>query len=335
MILCKSFPDHKPIVTTIDLEKEETQFAVTDIKYAFNKADWDELNKSILQEPFQPYCYSNVDELLKQWYEWLWKKIKKLIPRITKHRSQLPPWISNVTSNLMNKLKTRKKRKSVTLSKLIKLKRLEKPIKFESEKDLAEYEKSIFEGRTFSKIQKYLKCVRKTPSIPPTVNFDKTVASINVEKAEVFNQYFASVFSKSNMQPGYDTNNILNTANYTEEQISDILFELIPDKSTGPDKIGNTLLKKCHKTLCKSLKLIFRTCLKKQCYPSYWKICQITPIVNEGNKADVTCYRPISLLCCCSKVLEKLLFDKIYCFFHSKFHTSQYASEKHDRRHCN
>ena len=87
----KSFSDHKPTVTTIDLEKEETQFTVTDINYAFNKADWDELNKNILQEPFQPYCYRNVDELLKQWYKWLWKKIDKHIPRITKHRSQLPP----------------------------------------------------------------------------------------------------------------------------------------------------------------------------------------------------------------------------------------------------
>ena len=63
-----------------------------------------------------------------------------------------PLAISNVTSNLMNKLKTMKKRKSVTLSKLIKLKRLEKQIKLESEKDLAENEKSVFEGRTFSKI---------------------------------------------------------------------------------------------------------------------------------------------------------------------------------------
>ena len=179
---------------------------------------------------------------------------------------------------------------------MIKLKCLEKQIKLESEKDLAEHEKSVFEGRKFIKIQKFLKCIRKTPSICPTVNFDKTVASINVEKAEVFNQYFASVFSKSNMQPGYAPNNILNTANYTEDQISDILFELNPDKSTGPDKFGNTL-KKCHKTLCKSLKLIFETCLNKQCYPSYWKICQITPIFKEGNKADVTCYRPISLLC--------------------------------------
>ena len=82
--------DNKPIVTTIDLENEEMQFAVADIKYAFNKADWDELNKSILQEPFQPYCYSNVDELFKQWYEWLWKKTDKHLPRITKHRYQPP-----------------------------------------------------------------------------------------------------------------------------------------------------------------------------------------------------------------------------------------------------
>ena len=43
----KSFSDHKPTVTSIELEKEETQFTVTDIKYAFNKADWDKLNKSI------------------------------------------------------------------------------------------------------------------------------------------------------------------------------------------------------------------------------------------------------------------------------------------------
>ena len=149
------------------------------------------------------------------------------------------------------------------------------------------------------------------------INFDKTVASVNVEKAEVFNQYFASVFNKSNMQPEYAPNNILNTANYNEEQISDIFFEHDPDKSTGHDKIGNTLLKKCHKTLCKSLKLIFQTCLNKQCYPSYWKICQITPIFKECNEADVTCYLPISLLCCCSKVSEKLFFDKNLLFFFS------------------
>ena len=51
----------------------------------------------------------------------------------------------------MNKLKTMKKRKSVTLSNLIKLKRLEKQIKHESERDLAEYEKSVLKEKRLVK----------------------------------------------------------------------------------------------------------------------------------------------------------------------------------------
>ena len=66
----------------------------------------------------------------------------------------------------MNKLKTMKKRKSVTLRKLIKLKRFEKQIKLESEKDLAENEKSVFEGIKFSKIQKHLKVYENTLNSP-------------------------------------------------------------------------------------------------------------------------------------------------------------------------
>ena len=53
----------------------------------------------------------------------------------------------------------RKKAKSkynpqITLSKLIKLKRLEKQIKESSDNDLVKFEKTILEFRTFSKRQK-------------------------------------------------------------------------------------------------------------------------------------------------------------------------------------
>ena len=76
-------------------------------------------------------------------------------------------------------------------------------------------------------------------------------------------------------------------------------------KSTGPDRIGNLLLQKCHPTIGKSLALIFQTCVNKGKYPTQWKLCQVTPIFKEGNRADVSCYRPISLLCC------GVLFDEI------------------------
>ena len=49
----------------------------------------------------------------------------------------------------------------------------------------------------------------------------------------------------------------------------------------------------------------------------------ITPIHKSSDKCNVTTYRPISLLCCISKVLEKIIFDKIAEFIQLHFISSQ------------
>ena len=45
----------------------------------------------------------------------------------------------------------------------------------------------------------------------------------------------------------------------------------------------------------------------------------ITPIHKSGDKSSVTNYRPISLLCCISKVLEKVVFAQIADFVQHLF----------------
>ena len=40
----------------------------------------------------------------------------------------------------------------------------------------------------------------------------------------------------------------------------------------------------------------------------------ITPIFKDGDRMSVKNYRPISLLCNVSKVLERLIFDKVSPF---------------------
>ena len=40
------------------------------------------------------------------------------------------------------------------------------------------------------------------------------------------------------------------------------------------------------------------------------------------------CYRPISLLCCCSKILEKVIFDGIYKHTKDRLHESQFGFRK-------
>ena len=68
------------------------------------------------------------------------------------------------------------------------------------------------------------------------------------EKAELFNRYFVSVFSKSEKLTTTNSDESLNTLTCSENQIGDILCDLNPNKSTGPDRIGNLILKNCRKT---------------------------------------------------------------------------------------
>ena len=116
--------------------------------YAFKKADWSAFNDNIREEPFAPYCYSNVNALLRQWYIWLWEKLRKLIPRVTSHRASLPPWVTSSTSHQLKKLKTLKKRMNSTNSKsvrlLIKFKKMEKLLRQCLIEDQANYEERFF-----------------------------------------------------------------------------------------------------------------------------------------------------------------------------------------------
>jgi len=46
-------------------------------------------------------------------------------------------------------------------------------------------------------------------------------------------------------------------------------------------------------------------------FPTRLKYAIVKPILKKGNKEKVTNYRPISLLTCFSKVLERLIYDRL------------------------
>ena len=61
----------------------------------------------------------------------------------------------------------------------------------------------------------------------------------------------------------------------------------------------------------KPIQYLFNQCVINSCIPAEWKIHKITPIHKAGDKSSVKNYRPISLLCCISKVLERIIYDNI------------------------
>ena len=67
---------------------------------------------------------------------------------------------------------------------------------------------------------------------------------------------------------------------------------------------------------------INNTSLSNHNIPSEWRIHVITPVHKSGDKSLVNNYRPISLLSNTSKILERLIYNKVTCHV-SRFMSSQ------------
>ena len=62
--------------------------------------------------------------------------------------------------------------------------------------------------------------------------------------------------------------------------------------------------------------------------PSEWKIHKVIPVHKSGDKTSVTNYCPISLPCIMSKVLERLIYDKIIDLVATSITPLQYGFQR-------
>ena len=65
-------------------------------------------------------------------------------------------------------------------------------------------------------------------------------------------------------------------------------------------------------TLCTVLAHIFNVSMSTSVFPKLWKTAVVCPLYKEGDRESSNNYRPISLLPLCSKLLERLVHDRIY-----------------------
>ena len=56
--------------------------------------------------------------------------------------------------------------------------------------------------------------------------------------------------------------------------------------------------------------VLYNACFKFGTFPSNLKIAKIIPVIKFGDTSQVTNYRPISILLCFSKFLEKAVYDQ-------------------------
>ena len=145
---------------------------------------------------------------------------------------------------------------------------------------------------------------------------DGTMADTDVQKAEVINRFFASVFTTEGEGdiPQFDRrayNTELVDLTITKENIERVLNTLDTSKSPGPDGLYPRPLAEMAEQLAEPFQALFSTSLEEGILPQGWKDGNVTPMFKKGKKHQPGNYRPVSLTSILCRVMEKLARNEI------------------------
>ena len=161
-------------------------------------------------------------------------------------------------------------------------------------------------------------------NFPKILNIDKKEITDKKTIAEEFNSYFINVGPKlATKIPPSNTNFESYLPNITtsflekplkEKEFKDAFFALKTNKSPGNDNLHVNVIRKLYHELKIPLINIFSLSLKKGIFPEKMKIAKVSPIFKKGDKLILSNYRPISVLPCFSKILERIMYNRLYAY---------------------
>ena len=133
---------------------------------------------------------------------------------------------------------------------------------------------------------------------------DNLVKRIPVKKSRKrFNEYLGKKNTKSLF---------LNPTDPIE--IVKILKSLKSKTSSGWDNVPQKVIKRSPLKVVIILSHIFNLSMSEGVFPEKMKLAKVIPIFKKGSKLDVSNYRPISLLPVFSKILERLVYNRLNSF---------------------
>ena len=95
------------------------------------------------------------------------------------------------------------------------------------------------------------------------------------------------------------------------EEIINISHAIKPTHSSGLDGIDPMIALPLIKSIAQPLSEIINCSFSTGVVPCELKLAKIVPIFKQGNKEDLTNYRPISVLPVFSKILEKIMYERL------------------------
>lgn len=174
-------------------------------------------------------------------------------------------------------------------------------------------------------------------SMPSSISYNDNIISDPNTICSIFNDYFATIganlSSSINMGPTHFSDYLPDPNPHsfymnpvTVDEISLCILNL-KDSSPGHDEISAKVVKSVLPYIVKPLTHIFNCSLLNGIIPSPLKTARVSPIFKNNDKQCIGNYRPISVLPCFSKILERIVYNRLYSFLvkHNALYKHQYG----------
>ena len=325
-IVCRSMKDYSPEVLTTAIEEK----------------DWSEiLNSSSSEEAwacFKPAFLTIIDNIIPA--------------KVVRVRAKTEPWM---TGEILSAIKLRNKsytefRKNKTEEHLVKSKKLRnrvvKLIKNAKKNYLnVNIELNKSHPQKLWETLKHLGCSNKiqTKNTNICINSNNTLITDKLMVGNCFNSFFTSIatqlvsklpphsglYGSDHIQTHYENLGAIKDSFFFKPvNTADVLKKLIslqPNKATGLDNIPTRFLRDAAVHIAPIITHITNLSINQSQVPQDFKQARVIPLHKKGSKLEPGNYRPVSILCSISKVIERIIHEQInnYITKHNLLYTFQ------------
>ena len=300
------------------------------------ECDWSDL----LYQSDPQYAYDLFHETFNKFYNECFPTVKyKLGQRNSK------PWLSNELKEMI-KQKNRLYKKAKQYPSY-KREQEYKSLRNVTTKMLDKAEKSYYKNLleehkgNVKKFWQITKCIlNKHKRSPQQTKFkyNNDLISDGNAVAEQFNNYFVNIgpsiaakIPHSSVSPtSYLKNMNLNSLFLTPVTSYELqkLFNNLKESASGWDKFDSKIIKQSSAVLITPFLHICNLSLEKGVFPRQLKIAKVIPLFKSGDDKLFSNYRPVSILPIFSKLMERIMYNRLVTFMENMLNNNQFGFRK-------
>ena len=163
------------------------------------------------------------------------------------------------------------------------------------------------------------------PKLHRKLFVDKKYITLEKEIAKKFNEFFTEIgpsLARKIPTPSKPFGSFLKKVSttlsgLTINKLNNALFSLKRNNSTGADEILFHVIKNCFGELSDILSHVSNLSFQTGIFLDPLKIAKVIPVFKTGDLKEIN-YRPISVLPCFSKILERIMHHRLYRYLVNK-----------------